>query len=161
MWGIFALFGVLLLSMGRKRVDPEEAQKAVDAVRRGEMSLRVAARTYGLPLASLHDRVKNKVAIDARVGPGTVLSKEEEDFVEDVLIYASRHFLLLGRRELRDAVRNICTDGRKVPWDPDKGPGDSWLEARHPGLSERATHIYEANRINEDGEPRLQAFYEA
>ncbi|CAB1103952.1 unnamed protein product [Ectocarpus sp. CCAP 1310/34] len=164
MWGIFALFGVLLLSMGRKRVDPEQAQKAVDAVRSGEMSLRVAARTYGLPLASLHDRVKNKVAIDARVGPGTVLSKEEEDFVEDVLIYASRHFLLLGRRELRDAVRNICTDGRKVPWDPDKGPGDSWLEgfmARHPGLSERATHIYEANRINEDGEPRLQAFYKA
>ncbi|CAN0332987.1 unnamed protein product, partial [Ectocarpus sp. 4 AP-2014] len=129
------------------------------------MSLRVAAETYGLPLASLHDRVKKKVAIDAKVGPGTVLSKEEEDFVEDVFIYASRHFLLLGRRELKDAVRNIiCSDGRKVPWNPDKGPGDSWLEgfmARHPRLSERATHIYETNRINEDDERRLEAFYKA
>ncbi|CAB1118916.1 unnamed protein product [Ectocarpus sp. CCAP 1310/34] len=32
--------------------------------------------------------------------------------------------------------------------------------ARHAGLSERATHIYEANRMNEDDEPRLEAFYE-
>lgn len=163
MRAIFALVGLLLLSMGRARVDPEKAKKAVEAVRSGNMSLRVAAEAYGLTRTALHDRVTKKVAIDARVGPGTVLSKEEEDSIEDVLIYASRHFLLLGRKQLKDAVRNICSDGRKVPWDPDKGPGDSWLEgfmARHPGLSERATHIYEANRINEDDDQRLQAFYE-
>ncbi|CAB1113592.1 unnamed protein product [Ectocarpus sp. CCAP 1310/34] len=92
--------------MGRARVDPERAQKAVDAVRSGE-SFRVAADTYGLNPTSLHRRVKEKVAIDARVGPGTVLCKEEENFVEDVLIYASRHFLLLGRRTLNEAVRKI------------------------------------------------------
>ncbi|CAN0450726.1 unnamed protein product, partial [Ectocarpus fasciculatus] len=149
--------------MGRTRVDPEQAQQAVDAVRSGQMSVRGAAEAYGLSRNSLHSRVTNKVAIDAKVGPGTVLSKEEEDFVEDVLVYASRHFLLLGRRELKDAVRKIRLDGRKVPWDPDKGPGDRWLQwflKRHPELSERATHIYEANRINEDDESRLEAFYE-
>ncbi|CAB1112471.1 unnamed protein product [Ectocarpus sp. CCAP 1310/34] len=127
------------------------------------MSLRVAADTYGLNPTSLHRRVKKEVAIDARVGPGTVLCKEEEDFKEDVLIYASRHFLLLGRRVLKEAVRKIYIDGRKVPWDPDTGLGDSWLEgfmAKHPGWSEQATLIYEANRINEDDESRLEAFSE-
>ncbi|CAN0311148.1 unnamed protein product, partial [Ectocarpus sp. 4 AP-2014] len=72
--------------------------------------------------------------------------------------------LLVVGSVLKDAVRNICSNGRKVPWNPDKGPGNSWLEgfmARHPGLSERATHIYEANRSNEDDEPRLEAFYKA
>ncbi|CAN0300943.1 unnamed protein product, partial [Ectocarpus sp. 4 AP-2014] len=165
MWGIFALFRVLLLSMGRARVDPEQAQKAVDAVRSVEMSLRVAAETYGLPLASLHDRVKKKVAIDAKVGPGTVLSKEEEDFVQDVLIYASRHLLLaVGSEGAERCCAQHLQRPTQVPWNPDKGPGDSWLEgfmARHPGLSERATHIYETNRINEDDERRLEAFYKA
>lgn len=61
-------------------------------------------------------------------------------------------------------MRKICDDGREVPWDPDKGPGKSWLDGfmrRHPRLSERTTHIYEANRINEDDQPRLESFYEA
>ncbi|CAM9140205.1 unnamed protein product, partial [Ectocarpus sp. 4 AP-2014] len=45
----------------------------------------------------------------------------------------------------------------------DKGSGGRWLQwflKRHPELSERATHIYEANRINEHDESRLEAFYE-
>lgn len=84
--------------MRRARVDPEQAQKAVQAVRSGQMSIRAAANAYGLSRNSLHSRVTKKVAVAARVGPGTVMSKAEEDFIEDVLIYASRHFLLLGRR---------------------------------------------------------------
>lgn len=67
--------------------------------------------------------------------------------------------------QLKDAVRKLCLDGREVPWDLDKGPGDRWLHGfmrRHPRLSERTTHIYEANnRINEDDTSRLEAFYKA
>ncbi|CAB1102631.1 unnamed protein product [Ectocarpus sp. CCAP 1310/34] len=99
------------------------------------------------------------MAMDARVGPETVLSKAKEDAVEDALIDASRHFLSFGRQQLIDAVRVLCLDGRPVPWDPDKGPGRSWLDgfmARHPALSERTTNIYEANRINENWLDRSQ-----
>ncbi|CAB1097764.1 unnamed protein product [Ectocarpus sp. CCAP 1310/34] len=42
------------------------------------------------------------MAMDARVGPETVLSKAEEDAVEDALIYTSRHFLSFGRQQLID-----------------------------------------------------------
>ncbi|CAB1110536.1 unnamed protein product [Ectocarpus sp. CCAP 1310/34] len=105
MRGVFAFVGLLLLSMGRTKVDPAQAQKAVDAVRSGQTSVRGAAEAYGLiSRNSLHSRVTNKVAIDAKPDPGTVLSKEDGAFVEDVVVYASRHFLLLGRRELKDAI---------------------------------------------------------
>ncbi|CAM9413695.1 unnamed protein product, partial [Ectocarpus sp. 4 AP-2014] len=80
----------------------------------GQISLRVAAKTSGLSLASLHDRVKKKVAIDARVGPGTVLSKEEEDFGRCLHLRLPT-LLVVGSRELKDAVRNTCGEERKVP----------------------------------------------
>ncbi|CAB1097364.1 unnamed protein product [Ectocarpus sp. CCAP 1310/34] len=44
----------------------------------------------GVRLADLTTENESEpVTIDARVGPGTVVCKDEEDFVEDVLIYAS------------------------------------------------------------------------
>lgn len=83
MWGILALLGLLLLSMGRTRVDEDQAHKACEAVR-GGMSIRAAARAFGVPKTTVHGRVHKLVAMDARVGPGTVLSKDEEDSLEDV-----------------------------------------------------------------------------
>ncbi|CAN0259747.1 unnamed protein product [Scytosiphon promiscuus] len=80
MRGIFALVGFLLLSRGRPRVDAQQAQKACEAVRSGQMSLRAAAKAYGIGRTALHDRVRCLVDVDARVGPGTILSKEEERF---------------------------------------------------------------------------------
>ncbi|CAB1105213.1 unnamed protein product [Ectocarpus sp. CCAP 1310/34] len=71
---------------------------------------------YGVNKDALSRRLSGAVAMDARVGPETaVLSKAEEDAVEDALIYACRHFLSFGRQQLIDAVRVLCLDGRPVP----------------------------------------------
>ncbi|CAB1098678.1 unnamed protein product [Ectocarpus sp. CCAP 1310/34] len=161
---IIPVAGLLLsiASMGRARVDPQQAQKACDAVRSGQLSLSAAAKAYGVNKDALSRRSSGAMAMDAKVGPETVLRKAEEDAVEDAMIYASRHFLSFGRQQLIDAVRVLCLDGGPVPWDPDKGPGRSWLDgfmARHPALSERTTHIYEANRINENWLDRSQFFF--
>ncbi|CAB1096401.1 unnamed protein product [Ectocarpus sp. CCAP 1310/34] len=54
------------------------------------------------------------------------------------------------------------TVGRRIPWDPEKGPGKDWLAGflrRHPRVVERSTRIYEANRT-EDEEPRMVQFNE-
>ncbi|CAB1112693.1 unnamed protein product [Ectocarpus sp. CCAP 1310/34] len=59
MRGVFAFVGLLLLSMGRTRVDPEQAQKAVDAVHSGQMSVRSAAEAHGISRNSLHSRMTN------------------------------------------------------------------------------------------------------
>ncbi|CAB1119567.1 unnamed protein product [Ectocarpus sp. CCAP 1310/34] len=98
----------------------------------------------------------------ARVGPATFLSEEEEKSLEDVLLYAGRHCLAVGRLHLLETVIQLCNDGRPIPWDPGQGPGKDWLAGflkRHPRVSERTTRIYEANRITEDKEPRIVEFY--
>lgn len=84
MRGIFIPVAGLLLSlasMGRARVDPQQAQKACDAVRSGQLSLRAAAKAFGLNKDALSRRLSGAMAMDARVGPETVLSKAEEDAV--------------------------------------------------------------------------------
>lgn len=105
MRAILALIGGLVISMGRTRVDPVQAEKAYGAVRRGEMSLRAAGVAFGVEKSALSRRMKGTVAMDARVGPPSVLSKEEEDCLKDILIYASRHFL---SRYGADAAERRC-----------------------------------------------------
>ena len=80
----------------------------------------------------------------------------------DALLWAAHHNLALGRSELVDAVRTICLHGRAIPWDPEKGLGQSWVEGffkRHPELSTRSSRIFEANRVQADDEERLREFY--
>ncbi|CAN0288764.1 unnamed protein product [Ectocarpus sp. 13 AM-2016] len=152
-----------LLSMTRRKVDEEQVRKACAAIDDG-MSVRKAAEVFGVGRTSIEDRRRGKVAMNAKVGPETILSKEEEDSLEDIiLLFASRNFLAVDRVHLRDAVRRLCNDGRQIPWDPEKGPGKDWLAGflrRHPRVVERSTRIYEANRITEDEEPRMVQFYE-
>ncbi|CAB1107237.1 unnamed protein product [Ectocarpus sp. CCAP 1310/34] len=128
MWGILALVGLLLLSMGRQRVDPVAAEKACEAVRSGRMSQNAAAAAFGLGRSSLQRRLDGNCAMDARVGPGTVMTKAEEDAVEDLLLYAGRNFIPLTTADLTERVRRLCNDGRPIPWNSDKGPGKDWLK---------------------------------
>ncbi|CAN0288422.1 unnamed protein product, partial [Pylaiella littoralis] len=83
--------------------------------------------------------------------------------LEDILLFSARNYLAVDRVPLRDAVRRLCNDGRRIPWDPEKGPGKDWLAGflrRHPRVAERSTRIYEANRITEEEESRMVQFYE-
>ena len=137
--------------MRRSKVDVVRAQAAVDAVRSGAMSYRVASEAYSISVSSIAKRLKGKVRMDASVGAGTVLTLEEENSLEDALIWAAHRHLGVGRLELKQAVTKLCNDGRLVPWDRVNGPGRKWLDLflrRHPRLSERSCRIYEANRIS-------------
>ena len=148
--------------MRRSKVDSGRAQLAVDAVRSGAMSYRVASDKYNLSVTSIARRLKSEVAMDASVGTGIVLSAEEERCLEDALIWAAHRHCEFSRSELRHAVMKLCNDGRRVPWDREKGPGRTWLNLffrRHPRLSERSCRIYEANRVTADDEHLLKEFY--
>ncbi|CAM9905546.1 unnamed protein product [Pylaiella littoralis] len=52
--------------------------------------------------------------MNAKVGPETILSKEEEDSLEDILLFSARNYLAVDRVHLRDAVRRLCNDGRRI-----------------------------------------------
>ena len=69
---IFALGGLLLLSMGRgtrARADRQQAQRACEAVRSGLMSIQRAAESYGVNKDALHRNLKGTVPVDTVVGP--------------------------------------------------------------------------------------------
>ena len=114
--------------MSRSRVHPQKAAAAVAAVREGTMSYRRAAETYSVSVASIQKRLKDGVPMDSKTSRNTVLTREEEDTLADALLWAAYHHLALGRSALVDAVRTICLEGRAIPWDPEKDPGQSWAE---------------------------------
>ena len=103
--------------MRRSKVDVVRAQAAVDAVRSGAMSYRVASEAYSISVSSIAKRLKGKVRMDASVGAGAVLTLEEENSLEDALIWAAHRHLGVGRLELKQAVneavqrRPACTLG--------------------------------------------------
>ncbi|CAB1112118.1 unnamed protein product [Ectocarpus sp. CCAP 1310/34] len=95
---IFALVGLLLLSMGRCRVSAEAAAKACEAVRSGSVSPNAAAAAYGA----------NKTSLSRRLS------------------------------DLTERVRQLCNDGRPIPWTPDKARGGAGLRASSDGTSASA-----------------------
>ncbi|CAB1103444.1 unnamed protein product [Ectocarpus sp. CCAP 1310/34] len=99
--------------MTRRKVDEEQVRKACAAID-DDMSDR-AAEVFGLGRTSIEDRRRGKVAMNAKVGPETILSNEEEDPLEDILLFAARNFLAVDRVHLRGAVRRLCNDGRRIP----------------------------------------------
>ncbi|CAM9582500.1 unnamed protein product [Sphacelaria rigidula] len=77
--------------MQRARVDPERAVEAVEAVPSGRMTFRAAAKAFGISVSSLQKCVSGSVGIAGRVGPGTVLSTEEENSIEEMLKFSAAH----------------------------------------------------------------------
>ena len=57
---------------------------AVREIAEGNMTVRKAAVTYGIPKSTLHDHVKGKVQLGAGVGAQRYLTDEEEE--EEVLV---------------------------------------------------------------------------
>lgn len=64
--------------MSRTQVDAGLAGQAVETVRSKRMSYRGALHAFGV---SIQKRLSGTVSIDSRVGPGTVLTPEEETFL--------------------------------------------------------------------------------
>jgi len=69
--------------------DSVSMQKAVKAVEKG-MPLRQAAEIYSVPRSSLHDKVTGRVDFEARSGPQTCLSYEEEEEIASCLIKTAK-----------------------------------------------------------------------
>ena len=148
----------------RQKVDPSVAKEACEAVQSKKMTALQAQKAFGISRKSIIRRLKGVCAMDASVGPATVLRREEEGWIVDTLLYAAHNHLGLSRSDLVEAVRKLCSDGRQVPWKPEQGPGPKWVRGflkRHPQLSERSSRIYEANRVVSNDDERLRSFYGA
>ena len=118
----------------------DSMKAALEAVKVDSKGLREASREFGVPVTTLKRRVDGLVEVDARPGPSTVLSKEEEDrLYEYCLIMADMGFGLTIENIRIVAYRIAEASGRPHPF-KNGMVGRDWYEAfvrRHPKLSLR------------------------
>lgn len=114
----------------------EHMLKAVEAVHRGELSIRRAAEEYGVPRATLHDKVSGKVGLNVRCGSGRrLLTDEEESCLADFLVGCASIGYAKSRKEVLAIVQQILFS-RNATTEVTKGWWESFRK-RHPNLTLR------------------------
>ncbi|XP_074106388.1 uncharacterized protein LOC141532112 [Cotesia typhae] len=112
---------------------------ALQDAQRG-IPLGVCCKKYGIPKTTLHSRLKKNIPLDAKKGPKTYLTKEEEDQIVKWIFYLSDRGFPVTKNQLLDSVRDIVTElDRKIDF-IDNRPGRHWYQAflrRHPDISRR------------------------
>ncbi|XP_033106069.1 uncharacterized protein LOC117108217 [Anneissia japonica] len=124
----------------RRYTDPTLILRAIERIQKGEISENRAAAIYGIPQATLWDKIHGRRPIVGKCGPKTVLNEEEEEMLENWLVEMSRIGYPLTHVQLRDTVKKILDkDGRKNSF-IDNRPGRKWTTLffkRHPRLTQR------------------------
>ena len=113
---------------------------AIEDVRTNKLSLRKAARQYGIPKSTLSLYVSGKLQIGAKRGPASVLSAEEEQRLVDYAVHMGQIGYGRTREQLFDIVAKIVSkDGCLNPF-VDGRPGRKWwalFKKRHPEITLR------------------------
>nr|CAH7750980.1 unnamed protein product [Callosobruchus chinensis] len=114
--------------------------RAVHSIKSGEISLNYASKLYGIPKSTLSNKLNKKVPMERKMGPTTVLSKEEEkELVIWILNKAKLGFPLSGE-DVKDSIQNVLKQcPRPNPFKDDR-PVKKWLAlflSRHPEVVKR------------------------
>ena len=109
---------------------------------KGGMGVREAARLYNLPYETLRRRVVEKVDLECRSGPPTVLTEHEEDELASYCVKMADMGFGLSRSDVMVVAFKIAeASGRKHPF-TDGAAGRAWYDgfiSRHPQLTLRST----------------------
>jgi hypothetical protein len=126
--------------------DTQHMERAVYAFRNGDMGLNAAARTYGVPKATLKRRIdkKNKNATERaqNFGRPRDLPKELEDDLVRHILSLEESFFGISRNDLRHLAYQLA-EANNIPhrFDKEKGiAGNKWYYGfmkRHPEISLR------------------------
>ena len=107
----------------------EGMKKAIEAVVTQEKSLRQAAREYGVPPTTLKRRIDTSLPAEAKPGPSTVLSKEEEDRLVKYIITMAEMGFGLSPKDIRSLAYEIAENsGQNHPF-TNKLAGKDWFQA--------------------------------
>ncbi|XP_050681505.1 uncharacterized protein LOC126976946 [Leptidea sinapis] len=120
----------------------EDLKNAIDSIKNQLMGYREACRYYGVPFATVHDRLSGKVAVNKKpkVGPDPVLGVQGEEKLTKWIIDMAKCGFPLNKQDLLESVSKIIAkSGAKTPFKDGK-PGDTWYQKflkRHPQISIR------------------------
>ena len=91
----------------------EKYLNAMKDVNDNGMTIRVAARKWGIPKSSLYDRVSGKVEYYRRSGPPTVLTKEEETRLAEWLVEMKKRGCAFSKNDIFHHVKKMLDDDQR------------------------------------------------
>lgn len=128
----------------------DDLKKAVDAVKNG-MACLAASKAFGVPRATLQDKLKGRTPIGKKSGPETVLTKEEETILVNWLLHIGKCGFPGTKEQLLDSVKILVKNLERPNSFTDGRPGRRWYEGfmkRHPELSKRIPQNLTSSRAN-------------
>ena len=141
-----------------KRYNRNSIREAYEATKKG-MSVYRAARQFGVPESTLRDRTRGNVSLDAVSGPGTLLTKTEEQ----KLVGHIKHMAAIGHAYNKKNIQKVATEfaqslGKDVK--ATKGLSSPWVNSflkRWPEVAEIMPKFTKSRPIQTQGE--LDRYY--
>lgn len=113
-------------------------ERALEAVKKGELSINRAAKTYGVPCTTLKDRISGRVVHGTKPGPSRYLNDEEEQTLSDHLVQAAKVGYGRTRKQVLSIVENVARDKDVLRPSHSDRVSDGWWRRfmqRQPTLS--------------------------
>ena len=141
---------------------PQNLQNAIKVLETG-ISLRKAAKAFGVPVATLSRRKNNPEIVKSKTGPANVLSEAEEQEIINWILHKAERGYPVTKTQLLDSVQNYIEFlKRKTPFTNNR-PGRHWYEGfrkRNPNLLIRTVQQVTLNRAAVTRESLIEWFNE-
>ncbi|GMG17081.1 unnamed protein product [Phytophthora fragariaefolia] len=103
-----------------------QMERAMAAMKRKEMSLRGAAKAFGVSRSSLHRRVTGQVPLNAKPGPEPIFTDGEVQGVLKAVDARTKRGLCFTRSELSMFIRQVVEESPYTREIPATFPSASW-----------------------------------
>lgn len=126
----------------------EQMQLAIDAVHSG-MPVATAAKRFSVPRITLMYKVRGKTPRYRRMGPDTVLTKEEENILVQWIVTMAKAGFPITKPELLDSVQHLIEELKRENPFVGNRPGKTWYNAflkRHPNIGIRMAQNLTSSR---------------
>ena len=111
------------------RYDVKDLEKAVDAVKSGQLSYRKAARNYNIPKTTIREHVTRLMKPGAKPGRATALPSQVETSLAQQITKAAETGFGINRMQLAAKAAQVARRLQlQTPW-KDGVPGKDWLKS--------------------------------
>lgn len=140
----------------KEKVCPKFKYTEADMLRaleevKGGSSVKAAAAKFKVPRTTLLNKSKEKYQEERRMGPPTILSKEEEERIVQWMFTRAKAGFPVTKNNLLDGVSNFLKKIQRPNPFTQGVPGRSWFESflkRHPNISVRMAQNLTSSRAN-------------